>query len=744
MYLLIHHMKSFIAECSRRRVFRVAAIYILTAWLVLQVGDLAFDSWGIPAIGLRHVWIGAVLGFPIALFFGWRFDIVGGRIIRTQDDDSPADSSLHLADRIILSAIAVVTVAILYNVSTEISAIQPAKIGEIIATSVDPKSIAVLPFKNTSQSEDSAQFLAIGIQEDLLTRLSKIAELKVISRTSVARYQNTTKSMRTIGMELGVGKILEGGVQRSGNQIRINVQLIDTETDEHIWAQTYDRSLTATNVFEMQSSIVETIVQQLQASLTPEESAQLMAMPTKDFAAYTAYLKGRNHADAESVESLHEAIELFETAIDLDPNFALAYVGLADAYLTLGTNFMGALKVDESNALAEPPLVRALELDSALGQAYATLGLLRQQQGNFRAAEQAYDQAISLQPSYSRVFRLYGRLRWRQGDRDAAMTLYQKALDLDPYSAPVNFQIARALDESGQFEEALTRYLQVIQIEPDHAFAYVYIAAIHFLVFGQADESLVWYHKAAKNDALSPSLQAAQGVAYLEIGDPDSAREWVEKALELEPKTFWSIWVSLLLNVYVGDDAAAQQDARTMHEGYPKYWGALYLLRNADLKAGRYAAARSRYARVYRELTEPETPRVDSSNYFAAVDLALVLMHLGEQERADDLLQGSMAALENLPRHGTNGFMITDVRIFSLQQKPRQALNALRQAIDEGWRVLTWFYLEHDPGLDTIRDEPEFRQLYAELQADLAVQAMRVQDLKASGQLAPIAEHRVN
>ena len=205
------------------------------------------------------------------------------------------------------------------------------------------------------------------------------------------------------------------------------------------------------------------------------------------------------------------------------------------------------------------------------------------------------------------------------------------------------------------------------------------------------------------------------------------------------PKTFWPVWASLLLNLYAGDDEAAQRDARTLFEVYPRNWGALNLLRNSDLAAGRYEVARSRYARVYRELTEPEVPEVNRSNYVAAVDLALVLLHLDEQDRANDLLDGSLRVIDTLPRLGINGYWITDVRIFSLQQRPERALDALRQAIDEGWRILAWYYLEHDPNLDSIRGEPAFQRLYAELQEDLAAQARHLHDLKASGELSSVA-----
>jgi tetratricopeptide (TPR) repeat protein len=396
-------------------------------------------------------------------------------------------------------------------------------------------------------------------------------------------------------------------------------------------------------------------------------------MPTQNVAAYTAYLKGRNEADVQSVASVNKSLEHFQRAVSLDADFALAYVGLADAYLTLGANFFGGLTADESNELAEPPLMRALELDRDLGQAYASLGLLRQQQGNVQAAEEAYQRAISLQPNYPRVFQLYGRLRQDQNRREEALVFFERSLSVDPFSAPANYAVARGYDELGRFDEALEKYYRVVEIEPDHAFAFVYIAAIHYLVHGRIDEALVWYDKAARNDVLSPSLQSAQALAYVELGDTDTARVCVDNGLKLGPRTFWPLWTSLVLNMYVGDDAAATADARTMLELFPRFWGAMNYLRIKDLAAGRYEAARARYARAFRELTEPDIPDVNVANYRVAVDLALVLMRLGETERANELLTRSTSVIETQPRLGTEGYWVTDVGILALQNQPEQA-----------------------------------------------------------------------
>ncbi len=735
-----------VSELRRRNVFRVAIAYLVVSWIVMQVGDILA-----PALHLG-TWVNSalafflILGFPAALVLAWAFEITPDGLKKEKDVDRTASITHVTGRKLDFAIIGLMGVAILFLVVDNY--VLPLTVSDRSADAIQPAdsrpadiagSIAVLPFRNRSPAAEDAYFVD-GIRDDILTQLAKVSSFeKVISRTSMEQYRDSDKPIPQIGQELGVAVLVEGGVQRAGDRVRINVQLIEASTDEHLWAETYDRTLTATDLFEIQSEIVATIVQQLNATLTANETEQLATLPTRNLAAYTAYLKGKQAADIESVESMNEAVAHFSAAVELDPDFALAYVGLADAYLTLAANFLGGLTTDESNALAEPPLNRALALDSDLGEAQATLGLLRQQQGDLEAAEASYKKAIALQPNYARVFRLYGRLRSLQGRNEEAMQLMQEALRLDPFSASVNYDVARLYDEDGEFEEALERYLRVVQIEPDHAFAYVYIAAIHYLVHGRADESLIWYQKAAENDALSPSLQSAQAIAYLELGDPYSAKEWVGRGLELGPKTFWPLWGSVLHHLYVGDDDAAQTDARTLLEIYPRNWGALYVLRNADLKAGRYGIARSRYARAFRELTEPEVPEVDASNYFAAIDLALVLVYLGEQQRADDLLERSLEVIKTVPRMGTAGYWISDARIYALQQRPELAIETLRQAIDGGWRILSWLYLEHDPGLDSIRREPVFEQLHTKLQEDLAAQARRVAELRASGELLPAA-----
>ena len=716
-----------LSELRRRNVLRMAALYVIAAWLIMQVVEVVTSLVALPSwIGLATIGILAV-GFPITLALSWFYELTPEGI-SLEKDVEPGQSITHLTGRRLdFVVIALLSAALLVFAWDKWAT----------PDSVTGQSIAVLPFDSVGSNANGADVLALGIQDGLLTRLSQIGSFRVISRQSAERYADIPASVPEIAAELGVGRIVEGGVQQLGDQVRVNVQLIDAERDEHIWAATYERSLTASDIFAIQSDIVEAIARELDTTLTSRESEQLASMPTASLAAYTQLLLGQQSADAESIESLHEAIAYFQAAIELDPEFALAYVGLADAHLTLHTNFLGGLDAQESAALAEPAITRALTLDGESAEVYASLGLLRQVQGDFVGAEQAYLQSIARRPSYSRAIRLLSRLRWLQGQSDEAIDLAERALQVDPYSAPVHFLLGRLHDESADFDAAMASYLRVIEIEPDHAFAYVYIAAIHYLVHGRVDESFIWYSKAAKNDAMSPSLQAAQALAYLEIGDPDSARVWVQRATALEPDTFWTRWASLLLNLYVGDDEAALSDARSMLEIYPREWGAHRILRDADIAAERYEIARSRYARAFRELTEPEVPDVNRFNYAVAVDLALVLQRLGETQRANDLLEGSLETMRTLSRLGVSGFWVNDVRALSLQSRPELALARLRQAIDEGWRFHTWYHMDVDPNLEAIRGTREFDELNAMLIADLESQAENVRDMMASGELRP-------
>ena len=313
-------MRPFLAELRRRNVYKVGVAYAVVAWIALQAASFLLPTFGAPAWVFRVLVLLVVLGFALAVAFSWAFELTPEGLKRTHE--VPHEHSItHVTGRKLDFAIIGLLIVAL-GISVYLN-LREAPRGSRAA------SIAVLPF--TSRSVDPAHAMfADGIHDELLTSLANIGSLKVISRTSVMEYRETTKNLRQIGKELSVATVLEGAVQRAGDNVRINVQLIDAATDEHLWANTYDRRLSTDNLFAIQTEIATTIADKLKATLTPDEKERIEKVPTENLQAYNLYLAGRQNLYQRKLENLQRARELFEQAIALDPKFAKAYSGLSD------------------------------------------------------------------------------------------------------------------------------------------------------------------------------------------------------------------------------------------------------------------------------------------------------------------------------------------------------------------------------------------------------------------------------
>jgi TolB-like protein len=342
-------MKLF-SELKRRNVFKVAAAYIVVGWLILQVGEVLSPALRLPDWVLSTLAFFIILGFPLALFFAWAFELTPEGLKKEKDVDR-SESITHVTgqklNRVTAGLLVVAVAYILWDVLVRTDGEDNHEIGSGTLSSsaetvpdrgsagaqdqtgdrapANDKSIAVLPFQNRSANEENASFFADGVHDELLTNLSKIGDLKVISRTSVMRFRETEQSMREIGEELGVATLLEGGVQRAGDQLRVNVQLIEARTDEHLWAESYDRELTAENIFAIQSDIALAIADALEAALSPELQEDLQRTPTTSLEAYELYLQAAQLSDHQNWESLEQALELSERAAALDPEFQQAF-----------------------------------------------------------------------------------------------------------------------------------------------------------------------------------------------------------------------------------------------------------------------------------------------------------------------------------------------------------------------------------------------------------------------------------
>jgi tetratricopeptide (TPR) repeat protein len=546
-----------------------------------------------------------------------------------------------------------------------------------------------------------------------------------------------TLSIPEIGTKLGVAAVLEGGVQRAGDRVRINVQLIDCANEAHLWAETYDRELTAANIFSIQSEIAKIVADALRATLSPEEMQQLDTVPTKNMAALEAYFRGKDQMAKLTAAALAGAADHFQQAIELDPNFALAYVGLADAYIWQAS--WGGFPKQEVLAKAQVAVDTALALDERLGEAYNSLAGILDERGDLEAAEATYQRALELNPNYATAYNWYGGLLRMSLDRpDEALVLHRKALELDPLSAAVIAEVGMDLSALGRFDEALDSYENALEVDPEDTSANLFIGTHYFYVLGELDGALVRFAKMLSIDPDDSITIAHVGMVFLSLGDTDMAEYWIQRSFELGPDVENSNFAMQSLGLYRGGESSLDSARRTIAK-FPNMWLPLAVLRNHELREGRPAGARALYQRIRPELLSDDDLIIDRGNYEAAIDLALVLIRTSEQERANLLLDRSLEYIQTIPRLGY-GYWIADVLIYALQGEKQKALAALRQAIDEGWRAHWWYFLKQDPNLESLHDESEFQAMVAEIEADMAKQLARVRELGRNGELGPITE----
>jgi TolB-like protein/Flp pilus assembly protein TadD len=420
-------MTGFFEEVQRRKVYRVAAAYIIAAGFIIQIGSAVFPAWELPGWAFRLVVVLLLVGFPIALILAWAYDVTPQGIRATPTPSTPG--SHRRRNLIMLVATGVIISA----------GVGFFLLPRVSARKID-KSIAVLPFQNLSDEKENAYF-ADGMQDDILTNLSKIGDLKVISRMSVMSYRGDgVRNAREIGKALGVGSLLEGSVRRVGNRVRVNVQLIDANSDEHIWAEDYDRELT--DVFAIQTDLAQKIAGALQAKLSPNEKALLDRRPTKNSDAYLLYLQAHDYANRPDRfrETSLKAEELFERAIKLDPNFALAFAGLSEVESWINHSYEPTAARREKARLNAN---ESLRLQPDLPEGHLALGY------SYYYGDRDYERALSEfeiakrdLPNEADAYSAIAAIQRRQGKWTESTANFEKSAFLDPKNANVLFNLA--------------------------------------------------------------------------------------------------------------------------------------------------------------------------------------------------------------------------------------------------------------------------------------------------------------
>src|SRR5437867_139863 len=506
--------KGFFGELKRRNVYKVAVAYAVVGWVIAQIATQIFPFLEIPNWIVRLVIILIAIGFPIALVIAWAFEITPQGIERTEVADTMpvAPGQKKHAWMYVAIVGAVLSIGLFFL----------GRYGFRNATSssseLPGKSIAVLPFDNLSRDPDNAYF-AEGVQDEILTRLAKVADLKVISRTSTQRFKSAPSDLREIAKQLGVMHIVEGSVQKANDQVRVNVQLINAMTDAHLWADTYDRKLT--DIFSVESEIAKTIADTLQAKLTGSEKQMMAAHPTTDTAAYELYHKGRSLWEKRSGDNIPKATAFFEQAIARDPNYALAYAGLAQAYVLLPF-YTGADRLDAFSK-AKDAALKALRLDPNLAEAHAALGkVLFFSEIDLTGAMREYKRAIELQPNDATAH------HWLGNDTLAALGRFEEAIaqgkravELDPLSTVINTDFGTIFYYAHRYEESAKQLRKTLEIDPTFFYAHFNLG-IALQAAGDLSGAITEYEKAKQlgDDTYVPML-SAQAKAY--AGDKDAA-----------------------------------------------------------------------------------------------------------------------------------------------------------------------------------------------------------------------------
>jgi TolB-like protein/Flp pilus assembly protein TadD len=734
-------------ELKRRNVFRVGIAYAIAAWIILQVTDVIGEIMELPEWGGKLILLMVVVGFPLALILAWAFELTPEGIKREKDVDRSVSITPQTGKKLNNAILVLMALAIAYLLFDKFSGTRPDSVSTPVAevaqnatrpetepapgtdTQASRQSIAVLPFDNRSNREED-QFFTDGIHDDLLTTIARIGSMKVISRTSVMEYKGTTKKIPEIARELGVANILEGGIQRSGNQVRINVQLIDAQTDEHLWAEIFDRELTAENLFAIQSEISTKIAEALQTTLSPEEQRGISRMPTQDLEAYDAYLRGKQLLATRRTEDIEAATRQFQRTVELDTNFALAWVGVADSFDLLAnyTNqdseaFMG---------IRQEAVDRALALQPDLGEAYTSLGALHvdrhRRTGSHEelaAAEAAFRRSIELSPNYATAYQWFSNsiiddaLRSRE-----RLELAMKAVELDPRSAIIGANLANEYLVQGLFSRGEQQVRKLIEINPGFPNSYHMMVDHHLLNTGQFAKALANAEKLLELDAGSTDARRHQIEVYVEIGDFETARAIQDQITQLDPEDIWAVHADLLVALQTGNTSAARESLQ--------WWASHFLAKRPWLahRLETHYLQIGETKRAFELLLQGQPGWNDPAAWEVLVrqdgtggcQAAWLMIHEGDETLGRKLLERALMFQEQeLPGVIEHADRYAPDICYLAQGDTEKALTVLETALSHG-HFLGWTRWSRAPIYDPIRLDPRFLGLTQERDRKVAAQ----------------------
>jgi TolB-like protein/Tfp pilus assembly protein PilF len=510
-------IEKFWQELKRRKVVHVITVYVALAFGILQLVDIISPSLHWPDWTITFVVVLLCIGFVIAVFLSWIYDITPAGVKKTKPVSAikHKDQSTHTGSsgwKIATYIGAVIIVALIVfnfinkrNLNADISKLD--------------KSIAILPFVNDSP-DTANMYFCNGMMDEILTQLQKIGNLKVKARTSVEKYRNPDKDIKDIGKELGVSFIMEGSVRKIDDNLRITAQLINAKSGDHLWADTYNGKYT-TKIFEFQSNVAKKVAASLDAVITPKEKQLIEKVSTANLEAYTLYLKGTYFWELMTVEGLQEASKYYEQALQKDPDYALAYIGLAN--VNGGSAFWGHVPPHEAIPKSIEYTDKAMKIDSTLAEAYWILANANTYYyWNWKEAERNYKRALEINPNSYQIHLNYSDLLTITGRYDEAISEAERALELDSLSAYVKRYTATIFGETGQYDRAIEELKMALTIDPKDYNTY-YNLGIVYLLKGMNKEAATELEKAVDLSEENSSVIAWLVFSYYAIGENDKA-----------------------------------------------------------------------------------------------------------------------------------------------------------------------------------------------------------------------------
>jgi TolB-like protein/thioredoxin-like negative regulator of GroEL len=688
--------RNFFSELKRRNVYKVAVAYAVVGWLLVQITTQVFPIFEIPNWALRLIVLAIIIGFPIALVLAWAFELTPEGLKRTEDVDVAPQKRGKSHAWIYLIVLSAVLSLGLFFVSryTARDNAAPRQSEAVTGSSIPQKSIAVLPFQNLSEEKANAYF-AEGIQDEILTKLATVRDLKVISRTSTAKYKSKPDNLKTVANELGVATLLEGAVQKSGDKVRINVQLIDARTDSHLWGKTFDRDFK--DVFAVESEVAQEIADTLKAKLSPSESHALASVPTQDPQAYDLFLQGEYQLRAaESLphaETYARAEGFYRQAIARDPKFAQAYAALA--YCSLSSHWFFSRRTPEQLAEIKSLVDRALELAPNSPEAHVSLAIFHYWgHRQYEPALAELQRTLDLQPNNAKARQYRAWILRRQGKIDESLSEAKLAQELDPRDAQIPANVALSFTSLREWNEAERYASRALAIDPNNFQAIN--AQVSARLNGRGDiegarQPLDVAREHSGTRAVFPAIGA--GGAPPAVG-----------------ANFGAVIGGLTVHLHV----IARQFAEAL-----ALWDTVPELKSAppsrrlsarvaiQVLAGQIARDEAEEARVLLEKGLSERPddllgRCELAWVYVALDRKADALRLSRE--AADLLTIEMDAI--LGATGQLGLAEIEARA----GEPQAATNRLRHllSIPSGISIVR---LKIDPVWDPIRNRPEFQEL---------------------------------